>query len=153
MLQLLLQTFLFRDLTESEVKKIAEFSELVAYAEGEEVIVEGNTEKHPDLFLLVAGEVNVGTKFSPLPTAEALDLHPIDNQMFGEVAWLRGSKRSAIVSCKSECKFICINGGKLFEYCQNNPAVGVVLVTRIASVLAQRVAHLTDLVRDKALYS
>jgi CRP-like cAMP-binding protein len=153
MLQLLLQTFLFKDIIEAEIKKIAEFSELVTYETDEEVIVEGKAEAHPDLFLLVVGQVNVGTKFSHLPNAEELDLHPIDNQMFGEVAWLLGKKRSAIVSCKGGCKFIRINGNRLYDYCQSNPAVGVVLVTRIATVLAQRVAHLTDLVRDKALYS
>lgn len=153
MLQLLLQTVLFKGIAEAEVRKIAEFSKLATYEAGEEVIAEGNNGSHLDLFLLVLGEVNVGTKFSSLPEAEELDLHPIDSQIFGEVAWLLGNRRTATVTCKGKCQFIRINGDQLFAYCQASPTTGVVLITRIAYLLAQRVAHLTELVREKALYS
>ncbi len=153
MLQLMLDTALFGGLAEDKVKEISEFSEVVTYHEGAQVIVEGIDGQHPDLLLLVDGEVNVGAKFSPLPTAKEFKLHAIGNELFGEVSWILGSKRSAGVSCKKYCKFIRIKGDKFYEYCQTNPAIGVELITRIAAVLAQRVVHLSDQLRNKELFS
>lgn len=153
MLQLLLQTFLFNGIPEDAVKDIAAFSELVSFLANEEVNVENDHDPHPDIFLLVVGSASVETRFSSLPNAESMDLHPIDTPIFGEVAWLLGGKRTAVVSCTDKCKFIRINGKKLHTYCQEHPEIGVTLTLRIARVLAKRVSHLTDLVREKALYS
>lgn len=152
MYQLLHQTALFSGIDKEEVKKIAKFSELVTHQAGEEPVVNTGEMRHPDLLLLLVGEVSVGTKLSPLPAAVEVDLHPIDNELFGEVAWIQGSKRSANVTCKTECKFIRIHGNKLYDFCHAHPAVGIVLIDRVASVLAQRVIRLTELVRDKSLY-
>lgn len=151
MYQLLQQTALFSGIDKEEVKKVAKFSELVTHQAGEEPVVNTGEMRHPDLLLLLVGEVSVGTKLSPLPAAVEVDLHPIDNELFGEVAWIQGSKRSANVTCKTECKFIRIHGNKFYDFCHAHPAVGIVLIDRIASVLAQRVIRLTELVRDKSL--
>ena len=153
MLPLMLKTTLFSGIAEENVREISAFSTLVTYQAGAQPIVEGQTLDHLDLLLLVEGEVDVETRFSPLPTAMQFNLHAIGNEMFGEVAWILGGKRTASVKCKKTCKFIQIDGSKLFEYCQTHPVVGVELMTRIAAVLAQRVVHLTELMRNKELFS
>lgn len=153
MLQQMLKITLFRGIPEDRIKEIAIFSETVSFRAGELAIVEGNSEHHADLLLLIAGEVNVGTKFSPLPTAMELDLYAINNETYGEIAWILGGKRTAGVTCKTYCEFIRIDGDKLFAYCQTNPSVGFDLISRIAAVLAQRVVHLTNLARTKDLFS
>lgn len=153
MLQLMLNTVLFRGIPEEKVREISAFSQIVNCREGAQAIVEGKDGEHQDILLLVEGEVNVGTRFSPLPNAMEFDLHAIGNEMLGEVAWVLGRKRSANVTCKKHCMFIQINGSKLFEYCQANPAVGVELMTRVAAVLAQRVVHLSEQLRNRDLFS
>ncbi len=152
MLQMMLRSALFHGIAEPAVTAIAAFSELMVFGVGAQVIVEGDG-RHLDLLLLVDGEITVGTKFSPLPAAMEFNLHAIGNEMLGEVAWILGNKRTANVHCKKICKFIRIDGDKLFAYCHAHPAVGVELMTRVAAVLAQRVIHLTEQLRDKALYS
>jgi len=153
MLPLLTKTTLFSAIAEENLKEIAAFSEWVTFPTGAQAIIEGDERQHVDLLLLVEGEVDVEARFSPLPTAMKFNLHAIGNEMFGEVAWLLGCKPTASVKCRKNCKFIRIDGSKLFEYCQAHPVVGVELMTRIAGVLAQRVVHLTDLLRNKELFS
>lgn len=152
MLQMMLRSALFHGIAEPALTDISAFSELMVFGVGAQVIAEGDG-RHLDLLLLVDGEITVGTKFSPLPAAMEFNLHAIGNEMLGEVAWILGNKRSATVTCKKVCKFIRIDGDKLFAYCNANPVVGVELMTRVAAVLAQRVIHLTELLRDKALYT
>ena len=153
MLKLLCNTALFAGIAEENVTEIAAFSELVVYSAGAKAIFEGDLRQHMDLLLLVDGAVEVETRFSPLPTAMEFNLHAISNEMFGEIAWILGGKRSASVKCKTNSKFIKIDGGKFFEYCQAHPAVGVALVTRIAAVTAQRVLHLSEQLKNKDLFS
>jgi hypothetical protein len=153
MLQLMIDTALFSGIDEKIIREISLFSEVVIFFEGEQAIVEEKAGQHPDMLLLVDGKVNVESKFSPLPTAKKFNLPGISNEMFGEVGWILGNKRSASVSCLTTCKFIRIHGGKLFEYCQSNPAVGFELMTRIASVLAQRVVNLSTQMKNKELFS
>lgn len=153
MLPLMLKTTLFSGIPDENVMEISTFSKLVTFNAGTQAIVEGDAQDHLDLLLLVEGEVDVETRFSPLPTAMQFNLHAISNEMFGEVAWILGGKRTASVKCKKNCKFIQIDGGKLFAYCQSHPVVCAELMTRIASVLAHRVVHLTELLRNKELFS
>jgi hypothetical protein len=99
MYQLLQQTALFSGIDKEEVKKVAKFSELVTHQAGEEPVVNTGEMRHPDLLLLLVGEVSVGTKLSPLPAAVEVDLHPIDNELFGEVAWIQRVSR---ILCKRD---------------------------------------------------
>jgi CRP-like cAMP-binding protein len=153
MLPLMLKTTLLSGIAEAHIREIAAFSKLASYREGEQAIIEGEAEDHLDLLLLLEGEVDVEARFSPLPTSMKFNLHAIGNEMFGEVAWILGGKRTASVKCKKNCTFIQIDGRKLFSYCHAHPVVGVELMTRIAAVLAHRVVHLTELLRDKELFS
>lgn len=153
MLELLRNTAFFAGVAEQNVKDIAAFADLVVVNAGESAIVEGDAQPHMDLLLLVDGAVEVETRFSPLPTAMTFNLHAISSEMFGEIAWILGGKRSASVKCKKNSKFIKIDGGKLFAYCHAHPGVGVELMTRIAALMAQRVVHLSDLLKNKDLFS
>jgi CRP-like cAMP-binding protein len=153
MLSQLSKTRLFSGIADENLKEISAFSEWVTYPTGAQPIIEGDERQHIDLLLLVEGEVDVEARFSPLPTAMKFNLHAIANEMFGEVAWLLGCRPTASVKCRKNCKFIRIDGSKLFDYCQAHPVVGIELMTRTAAVLAQRVVHLTELMRNKELFS
>lgn len=153
MFELMRKTAFFADIAEAHVKAIAAFASLVTYQAGAQAIVEGEACQHMDLLLLVEGAVDVETKFSPLPTAMTFNLHAISSEMFGEIAWLLGGKRSASVKCRTSCKFIQIDGGKFYAYCHDQPAAGVELLSRIAALAAQRVLHLSEMLKHKELFS
>lgn len=143
---------LFRDVPKQHLDAISDFSTFVDFAEGEPVIVEGVPLQHQDLLLLMSGEVDVEAKYSPLPNAMGLNLHAISNELFGEVSWILGGKPTASVKCRKPCRFIRVDGVKLMDYCRAHPDVGMELISRVAAVLARRVAHLTELMRDKELW-
>ncbi len=152
MLELMCKTAFFAGISDKSMKEISAFSELVTFNAGAQAIVEGDARNHLDLLLLVEGEVEVVTQFSPLPSAMAFNLHAISSELFGEIAWILGGKRSASVKCKKKSKFIKIDGGRLFDYCQSHPTAGVELMTRIAAVMAQRVIHLSEQLKNKDLF-
>lgn len=152
MLELMRKTAFFAGISDKSMKEISAFSELITFNTGAQAIVEGDTRHHLDLLLLVDGEVEVESKFSPLPSAMAFNLHAISSELFGEIAWILGGKRSASVKCKKKSKFIKIDGGQLFDYCQSHPTAGVELMTRIAAVMAQRVIHLSEQLKNKDLF-
>jgi CRP-like cAMP-binding protein len=143
---------LFRDLPKKHLDAISAFTTVIDFAEGAPVILEGDPSTHHDLLLLLSGEVDVEARFSPLPTSMGFNLHAITNELFGEVSWLLGGKPTASVKCRKPCRFVRLDGVKLFDYCRANPDVGVEIMTRVAAVLARRVAHLTELMRDKELW-
>jgi len=99
MLQLMIDTALFSGIDKEKVKEISAFSEHLRLPEGAQLIGEVDEGQHPDLYLLVDGAVNVGTRFSPLPGAKTLNLNAISSELFGEIAWLLGNKRTASVTC------------------------------------------------------
>ena len=143
---------LFRDVPTKHLDAISAFSKVIDFAEGDPVIVEGQPLQHHDLLLLMSGEVDVEAKYSPLPNAMGLNLHAISNELFGEVSWILGGNPTASVKCRKACRFIRIDGVKLMDYCRANPDAGVEIVMRVAAVLARRVAHLTEMMRDKDLW-
>lgn len=153
MLTMMMNTALFHGTARKDVEAMSVFAKVVAYAEGDPVIVEGDPTRHSDLLLLVSGEVDVEARYSPLPNAMEFNLHAISNELFGEVSLLLGGKPTATVKCRKPCKFLRIDGGQFFEYCRAHPDVGLELTTRIAAVLARRVVHLTELMRDKDLFA
>ena len=153
MLPMMMNTALFQGIERKHVEAMSAFAKVVAYAEGAPVIVEGDPTRHSDLLLLVSGEVDVEARYSPLPNATKFNLHAISNELFGEVSLVLGRKPTATVKCRKPCKFLRLDGGQFFEYCRAHPDVGMELTMRIAAVLARRVVHLTELMRDKDLYA
>jgi CRP-like cAMP-binding protein len=153
MLVMMMDTALFNGVSRAHMEAISRFTTVVAYPEGAPVIIEGDATQHCDLLLLVEGEVDVGARYSPLPNAMQFNLHAISNELFGEVSLILGRSPTASVKCRKPCKFLRIDGGEFFAYCRAHPDVGMELITRVAAVLARRLVHLTELMRDKDLFT
>lgn len=148
MLTFVQSTRLFAGLDQAMQTDIAAFCEIKDYQAGETAIAENSDREHQDLYLLIAGNVGVGTQFSQLQDSEEFDLDPIDNELYGEIAWILCTKRTAGVTCKERVRFLKVDGDALFNYLMTKPEIGFDLMTRIAKVLAKRVVNLTALARD-----
>lgn len=151
MLESISRTALFAGFAEERMKDIAAFSRKVTYAAGDHAIVEGSAEQHPDLLLLLEGEVDVEMRFSYLPMDGVINLKTIGGEVFGEIAWLLGDKRSASVKCKRHCQILIIDGSRLTAFCKAHPAEGLAIMSRIAHLLARRVVDLSKQLKNREL--
>ncbi|MBF0311418.1 MAG: cyclic nucleotide-binding domain-containing protein [Magnetococcales bacterium] len=151
-LTILKRTTLFAGLDEASLATLSDFCEIQDFQDGQKAISENNDVGRQDLFLLIGGSVSVGAKFVPLETAAEASLQGIDNELYGEIAFLLSTKRSAGITCKGRTRFLKINGEKLNAFMLDNPTIGFLLMDRIAKVLAQRVIKLTDQLKSQKMF-
>lgn len=142
---------LFHDLPDHVLEDIAQFTEERLFHEGEIVIQEHADGFKQDLLLLESGSVTVGTKYSPLEHVQDQMLYSLNEQLYGEIAWVLSSRRTACVISTSHSVFLLVQGEALYRYLYQHPKVGLVIMERIAIILARRIAYLDEQIRDQAL--
>lgn len=144
LLFMLRKTALFEGIPDSAIEQIAQFSERVIYEDGEKALMEYRDHPRSALYLLITGDVEVGSRFSPHQNARELAIAKVNEELYGEVSWLLGTTPSAGVTCKGRTTFIKIDGPSLEEFMTNHPEVAGEVLRRIARVLAVRLANLTQ---------
>jgi hypothetical protein len=127
----------FAGLAQSEVERIAALGRELTFADGD-VIVEESAQS-TDLFILLEGRVNVEMAL-PGAKGETLQLALLRaGEIFGEIAFLRGKRRTACVRALGEAKVLRIDGGKLGAFLGEDTHVGYMLMRNVATILAERV--------------
>jgi len=146
MTETLKSTHLFEDTDEKIVADIAKFSEKLTYSDGDKLFTEV-TEDDYDLYLLVKGTMHVLAQYSGRTAAKETKLASVDQEVFGEMAWLLKSKRSAVITCEGDTEVIKIDGSKLDNYLNDHPDVGFQLTKKMATILANRLLKIHDLAK------
>ena len=134
---------LFKGLSDSELKLIANIVEKKEIDSGSDIIVEG--EIGDDLYLLEDGVVDIhktltivtsrhdfGTKERSFIRLDS-DIHPY----FGEMALFGNGERSATVKAVTKCGLLVIKNSDFSQVCEEVPRIGFIVVTNIALMLAQ----------------
>lgn len=123
---------LFRPLSERELLRVLQVTDVVAYKDGETVITEG--EKGEELFILLRGRVRVLRG-----GAELAQLEPGDH--FGEMALVRSQPRSASVVSNGTSELMVIRRTDFFEILRKEHQLSVKLLWQFLGVLADRLAE------------
>lgn len=102
------------------------------------------------LYLLVSGSVEI--RFKPYD-GEALTVSAIEaGGVFGWSAALGRPSYTSGAVCTSDCRCLSIRGRDLRRICQEHPATGVILLERLAEVIAMRLTstheHVMELLRQ-----
>ena len=140
-MDLLAQNVLFGHLSSAQLLQIAPLTRCVRFAAGESVVVEG--EQGDALFQLVEGRVEVIKLLAEGAERKVAELGP--GAIFGEGSAFTGEPRSATVRALQECVLLEVERGDLRELLEENPN----LVERLAKLMNDRRAHLSDLSREK----
>ncbi len=144
------QISLFSELNDDALKAIAAFSAIREYADGEVILSEnaGSDQVIRDLYLLMDGTVNVTKKVSGFKLFKKnVNIQAIDSEVYGEIGWLLGSKPSAEISSNGGCRMLVVDGGELFDLCEQKPKAGVTILYGLAAVLSMRLVNLTATIR------
>ena len=137
--QMLSQASLFEGLTEEQLKAVAEIADETTCQQGAVLFWEGERAEY--LYILLEGEINIFVQLSSRPeriTVSALD------QPYQTLAWsglVAPNVYTASALCEKDCRLVAIRGQALMEVLEGDPALGFVVMRRIAEVMSSRMRN------------
>lgn len=128
---------LFRGIDEDSLHLLAPHFERATFRSGSVVFKQGDPARY--LFILLNGSVSI--EYKP-PDGEVLAVAEIgEHNVFGWSAALGHRDYSSSAICTETCDVLIIQGQSLQELCQDHPETGVVILERLAGVIAQRLRN------------
>lgn len=140
------QVKLFADLSVQALQDISGFSTRLELDDGQ-VIISENEAQSRDLFMLCNGNVEIVTRSSGIISSETI-LTQHDKELFGEISWISGHKRTATVRCVGEAEAIRIDGDQFMAYLQSHPETGFLVMRAIAQLMADSLNHTDQLLKQ-----
>lgn len=143
-------SILFDGLTGEELSLVSEIVRLKTVKAGTLIISEG--EIGEELFLLEDGTVDVSRTLTIVTSRTNFDtkersfvrLTGTDHSFFGEMGLISRNKRTATVKAVTNCRLLVISAGDFQELGKSYPAIGYVVITNIARVLASHLQKTND---------
>lgn len=127
---------LFEDLTDNELNKILNITNVEGYNENQFVIKEG--ELGNKLYIILSGKVTVLKKTFSDELYTVVDLSDKENAFFGEFSLLDNEKRSASILTKSKCTFLSITKEDFEQVVESDYKIGYIVIKKIAKRLSRR---------------
>lgn len=140
------QVRLFEDLDTKSFNDISRFCSKMYLADGE-VLISENEQENFDLYILAKGKVEIVSNASGVTSSE-VTLTKQEKDLFGEISWLSGIKRTATIRAHGPVEAIHVNGQQLTEYLQTNPQAGFVVMRAAACLLAESMMQTNQLLKQ-----
>ena len=140
----------FSGLSDDELQKILSCSREEVF-ENEDIIREDSTATST-LYVLLEGRVSVEFEMWPPDMADQNRAQLAilrSGDVFGEIAFLKGKRRSANVKAIDKTRVLQIDGEKLNEIFQISPQIGYTVMRNMALILAQRIENINFMWRDE----
>ncbi len=142
-----LQTIkLFQNVSDAQLAEIGRYCELKMLSDGEILIAE-SSRSDIDLYLLISGCVEIVSRGAP-NTSQEVVISNQDKELFGEIAFLTHSPRTASVRCRGDVQAIRVDGAALKGYMDEHPDAGYQIMRNIAETLAHRVSGADNLLKQ-----
>jgi len=142
---------IFNGLTSEEIETVVSISQEVFYNNNEVILEESSLST--DLFILIEGRVRVELEKvhyynDQKEKVEIVVLRKGD--IFGEIAFLQGTRRSAFVTSMDKIRVMKIDGKKFYELFDRNNHAGYVFMRNLAIVLSSRLVDINFKWRSEA---
>jgi CRP-like cAMP-binding protein len=124
-----------RDNQES-LKKIADHISVVTHKKGDTVVKED--EIGNELFIINSGEVEILKRTRGGDSYTVTKLSADMNIFFGEMALFDPEKRSATVTCSTDCEFYMLKRDDFTSFGDNYPKIGLAITREILKILCNR---------------
>ncbi len=139
----------FDDIDPRKIDRIVSIGEEIDFRRNDIIFAESSPSS--DLYIIKNGRVRV----------EIASVHPPDTgkhhvelavlrkgEIFGEIAFLEGHRRSAQVTAIDDTTVIKINRDRLYDYFREDYQTGYIFMRNLASVLSKRLEDLNFLCRN-----
>ena len=137
---------LFENISEHALQEISTFCTRLELEDGDAFISENDLHSR-DLFLLCNGRVEIITSSAGITSSESI-ISEQDKELFGEISWISGDKRTATVRCVDDVVAIRINGDKYMAYLQEHPETGFIVMRSTASLMADSLSATNQLLKQ-----
>lgn len=126
--------FLFQDLKEAERALLKPLFSLCSCEEGEMVFEQGDPAIH--LYIVVEGEVKI--RFKPEDGAELTVATIRPGGVFGWSSTFGSDYYTSGAICTRNTHLLRVRGEDLKTLCENHPETGILIIERLAGVVAER---------------
>jgi CRP/FNR family transcriptional regulator, cyclic AMP receptor protein len=131
---LLKNIYLFREMTNDEIKKVSELAQLDTWQRGDELFTQGENAKA--LYVIKYGSVRIYQKGSAGDKIEVAILGT--GSHFGEMAFIDGEKRSATAEVMEKSEIFRIDYDKLNSFLKVSPGTAVTFYKALSHFLCGR---------------
>ena len=139
----------FQGLMTREMQIIHEVSTLMSYTGGDNILKQSDLSM--DLFIVVKGRLSVNMGYSSSREKRLQKIAELKaGDMFGEIGFLEGKRRSASISAMEPGQVLKIDGLKLHEIFEINQHMGYIMMRNIALVLARRLVDINYQLRNQS---
>lgn len=142
----LMNSQLFQGFSAQQITEVTALCTALTLDDGELLIEESDVQDR-DLYLLCHGSVEIISKNAQSTSNEAV-ISKEHNELFGEMAWLSGEKRTASVRAYGRVQAIRIEGGAFFDYLQDHPDVGFLFMRRLSLMISRRLTEASNLLKQ-----
>ena len=146
MLANLEQAQLFKDIDTQALEEISAFCTPLMLEAGDTFIAEDDPRSR-DLFILCSGRVEIITSSNGITSGESI-ISEQDKELFGEISWITGRKRTASVRCVGEVEAIRIDGEKFMAYLQSHPETGFLVMRAMVGLVAVSLSQTDQLLKQ-----
>jgi len=141
---------IINEMTSTEAETLASIAVERAYAKGSAILREDS--KSRDLFIICTGRVSIRLSLPTETGKEEIIYTMRDGQIFGELALVDGSPRSATVKAEEEVVTCVYEYDRLVKLLDEHPRIGYLLMKNIASIISQRVRNTNMLWRNSLIW-
>ena len=129
---------LFKNLASDEeaMGQIADMFSIKTLPAGQNAVVEG--EEGDELYVIKSGTVEIGKRTMQGDPYTVVELSAEMNIFFGEIALLDSDKRSATVTCKTDCEFYVLKRLDFLKLGEKNPHAALFITRELCRILCGR---------------
>ncbi len=141
---------IIKEMTLVEAETLAGIAEERVYSKGRIILAEDA--KSRDLFVIGSGRVSIRLSLPTESGKEEVIYTMRDGQIFGELALVDGSPRSATVKAEEEVMTCTFDYDRLIKLLDLHPRIGYLLMRNIAAIISQRVRNTNMLWRNALIW-
>lgn len=140
---------LFDGLTPTEMETVMACGRIVNFAAGEKVIEE--SDESWDLYVVLDGRISIemAVRHHSAPEERRKQLALFrKGEVFGDMAFLRGARRSASVTTVDDFTAMVFDRDRLYRLFEADTRIGYLMVRNLARIMSERVMELNFLLRN-----
>lgn len=139
---------LFQGLNPQDLSLLSERLQTDSFSEGE--VIFGQGDRADRLYVLISGQVAIQFKPEDGDTITVTEI--TEGGVFGWSSALGRQTFTSCAVCLEESKTLSILGDELRELCESHPETGVIILERLAEVIASRLrnahAHVVEMLQQ-----
>jgi CRP-like cAMP-binding protein len=145
MTNLLKDIKLFKELKTEELSKLSAICKEKSFKKGD--VIFSKDDLATELYILKEGECEVKAALGG-PTEYFTLFRLKGEQIFGEIGFLEGKKRTATVKCAKDSKTLVIKRKDFDKLVEKHPKIGLMAFKNLSKMLAERLRGMDDQVEN-----